>query len=131
MTKKEWLTSALSSLEFFATNPEYKGEFGHKYFMDNCGVSRQTLYRNETYMTRYGAVKKLLQNYKATDPKTGPSPITGDKEKIIALKSKIDSQSQTINELQLRLNDCYQMLEDHGIDPEFVYPRKLKKHREA
>jgi hypothetical protein len=132
MTKKEWLTSALSSLEFFATNPEYKGEFGHQYFIDNYKVSRQTLYRNDLYMKRYREVKELLKNYNTIGSKTGPSVTSGDdKEEISALNAKLEALQKTINELQLRLNDCYQMLEDHGIDPEFVYPRRLKKHREA
>ncbi len=131
MTKKDWLTRALSSLEFFEKNPEYKGEFGHKYFMDNYDISRQTLYRNETYMKRYGEVKELLKNHKVKGIKNGPSAISVDKEEISVLNAKIETLQTTINELQLRLNDCYQMLEDHGIDPEFVYPRRLKKHREA
>lgn len=131
MKKKDWLPQALSSLEFFAKNPEYKREFGHSYFCTNLGISRQTLYRNKRYMARYQEVKELLKGYRSTDPSTGPAPISGDKEKIQSLRDTVEKQKQHIIELQLRLNDCYQILEDHGIDPEFVYQTRRKKFQEA
>lgn len=131
MTKPEWVTIALGSLEFFVANPEYGNEFGHKYFMDRCNVSRQTLYRNDLYMTRYREVSELLKQHKVKSTGAPSRALSGDKEEIQELQATVALQKTTIAQLQLRLNECYQMLEDHGIDPEFIYPRRLKKHREA
>ncbi|MEH6711165.1 MAG: hypothetical protein V7733_08100 [Paraglaciecola polaris] len=129
MSKQDWLVNALASLEFFVTNPEYKGEFGHEYFADLCNVSRQTLSRNKKYMTRYKEVREILKGHKIKNSETGP--ITGDKEKIKQLNNTIEKQKEELDELKIRLNDCYQMLEDHGIDPQFAYPTRRKKHKEA
>lgn len=127
----EWLSKALLSLEFFAANPEYKGEFGHEYIATNCGVSRMTLHRNKKYMKRYGEVREILRSYKPTNPTTGPSPTSGLKEQLENERAKNEKLEKELAALQLRLNDCYQMLEDRGVDPQFVYPTKMKKHKEA
>ena len=126
----EWQTIALSSLEFFIKNPEYKHEFGHDYIADRCGVTRMTLNRNTPYMKRYKEVREFLRGYKTVDPSQGATPIDGYKEKYEAQKEANQELTRKIEALQLRLNDCYQMLEDQGIDPEFIYPTKLKKHKE-
>lgn len=127
----EWLSKALLNLEFFANNPEFKGEFGHEYIADRCGITRMTLNRNKKYMNRYREVKEVLKGYKPTNPSTGASPIDGTKEKLEKEKSKNEELKKQLAALQLRLNDCYQMLEDRGVDPQFVYPTKMKKHKEA
>jgi len=127
----EWLSKALSNLEFFANNPEFKGEFGHEYIADRCGITRMTLNRNKKYMARYKEVKEILKGFKSTNPGTGPAPISGLKEKLEDEKARTDQLQKELEELQLRLNDCYQMLEDHGLDPQFTYPTKIKKHKEA
>ncbi|MBL53687.1 MAG: hypothetical protein CL590_07335 [Alteromonadaceae bacterium] len=127
----EWLTLALSNLEFFAHNPEYKHEFGHDYIANRCNVSRMTLNRNKKYMKRYKEVREILRGFKPTNPATGPAPISGYKEKLADEKAKTAQLEKDLEELQLRLNDCYQMLEDHGVDPQFIYPTKMKKHKEA
>lgn len=131
MAKKDWLVNALISLDFFEHNPEYKGEFGHQYFVDNFDISRQSLYRNKTYMKRFQKVKDILKGYKTTNPSSGPAPISGDKEKLDKKKHEVEELEQVIEGLQLRLNECYQILEDHNIDPQFIYPKRLKKHKEA
>jgi hypothetical protein len=133
MMKKssDWLPIALSSLEFFLQNPEYKHEFGHDYIADRCDVSRMTLNRNSKYMKRYKHVKDFLKEYKNTEPAKGPAPISGDKEKLSAVTEQKNKLEEDLNALQLRLNDCYQMLEDQGIDPQFVLRARLKKHKEA
>ncbi|WP_445768811.1 hypothetical protein [Rheinheimera sp.] len=132
-TKKSpaWLPVALSSLEFFVHSPEYKNEFGHDYVADRCNVNRMTLWRNEIYMKRYYEVREILQEYKPTKSTSGPSYTTDISAELAAAKEKNEQLQNELDALQLRLNDCYQMLEDNGIDPEFVYPTKLKKHREA
>ncbi len=127
----EWLSKALLNLEFFANNPEFKGEFGHEYIAERCGITRMTLNRNKKYMTRYKEVKEILKGFKPTNPATGPAPVSGIKEKLEDEKAKNGKLEETLEALQLRLNDCYQMLEDHGNDPQFVYPTKMKKHKEA
>ncbi|EGR3116632.1 hypothetical protein DNH24_24345, partial [Vibrio parahaemolyticus] len=71
-----------------------------------------------------------LQGYKTVDPSQGSTPIDGYKEKYEAQKEANQELTRKIEALQMRLNDCYQMLEDQGIDPEFIYPTKLKKHKE-
>lgn len=127
----EWLPIALTNLEFFAHNPEYKHEFGHDYIADRCNVTRMTLNRNEKYMKRYGEVRNILKGFKPTDPATGPALISGEKKKLSVAKAKNEELESQLDALQLRLNDCYQILEDHGIDPQFVYPTKMKKYKEA
>ena len=82
-------------------------------------------------MTEFQRVKDLLKEIKVDKPPSDGFPISGDKEKIAKLEAKVAEQAETISILQLRLNDCYQMLEDQGVDPEFVYPKRLKKHKEA
>lgn len=131
MNKNDWVKRALSSLEFFVSNPEYKGEFGHQYFVDNLNVSRATLNRNKKYMKRFREVKEYLKSFKAGDPELGPASSTAELNRIQRQAKTIEEQSVKIQELQLRLNDCYQKLEDHGIDPEFIYPRRGKLHKEA
>lgn len=130
MAKEDWLTDALVSLDFFANNPEYYQEFKHEYFTERFGVSRQTLYRSDKYMERYREVKDIL--------KETSKPVASRTTGLDALKEKVEQQKQVIaekneqlSELKLRLNDCYQMLEDHGIDPEFLYPKRRKKHKQA
>ncbi|MGR5268294.1 hypothetical protein ACPV5R_11130 [Vibrio astriarenae] len=127
----EWLPIALSSLDFFAYNPEYKNEFGHAYIAERCGVTRMTLNRNKVYMDRYHDVAELLKAYKLKKSTKGGAPIKDDREKLDEERDKSKKLARDIELLQLRLNDCYQLLEDQGIDPEFVYPKRLKKHREA
>lgn len=131
MSKQNWETDALMSLDFFENNPEYKNEFGHKYFADRFGITRQTLSRNTKYMNRYKDVKKILQGVKVESVTGNVTTISGDKEKIEELNIKIDIKDKELDELKLRLNDCYQMLEDQGIDPQFVYTKRMKKHKEA
>ncbi|MGL0818812.1 hypothetical protein [Vibrio vulnificus] len=132
MSKKapKWQVNALSNLEFFYSNPEYKNEFGHDYIAERCGVTRMTLSRNQAYMQRYREVREYLKGFKRVDPAQGATPINGYKEKYEAEVKKTSELETKLNALILRLNDCYQMLEDQGIDPEFIYPRKLKKHKE-
>lgn len=127
----KWLANALMSLKFFETSPEYKHEFKHEYFASHLGVSLPTLYRCKKYMDEFKRVKGLLKETKVDKPPSDGAPISGDNEKIAKLEAKIAEQADTISTLQLRLNDCYQILEDQGIDPEFVYPKRLKKHKEA
>jgi len=127
----KWLAAALMSLKFFETSPEYKHEFKHEYFTSQLGVSKPTLYRCGKYMKEFKRVKDLLKETKVDNPPSDGAPISGDNEKIAKLEAKVAEQTETISTLQLRLNDCYQMLEDQGIDPEFVYPKRLKKHKEA
>ncbi|TWX71717.1 hypothetical protein ESZ36_00325 [Colwellia demingiae] len=131
MAKDDWTNKALLSLQFFRDNPEYKSEFGHKYFMDNLDLGRATLNRNKTYLKEFQEVKKFLKNYKSTNPIYGPAKTTGEKTQLETQAEKIKRLELEKSELQLRLNDCYQMLEDHGIDPQFIYPNKLMKHRQA
>ena len=132
MSKKapEWQVNALSNLEFFYSNPEYKNEFGHDYIAERCGVTRMTLNRNKVYMKRYHEVREHLKGFKKVDPSEGATPIDGYKEKYEVEVEKRNEVEKKLNALQLRLNDCYQMLEDQGIDPEFIYPKRLKKHKE-
>lgn len=127
----KWLADALMSLKFFESSPEYKHEFKHEYFASQLDVSKPTLYRCDKYMAEFQRVKDLLKEIKVDKPPSESAPISGDKEKITKLESKVAEQAETISTLQLRLNDCYQILEDQGVDPEFVYPKRLKKHKEA
>lgn len=131
MTNRNWEPKALSSLQWFAENPEFKGEFGHQYFVDNLEVSRMTLNRSKKYMKRYREVKEILKGYQSTEPNTGPAPVDGMKQKLASKNKQIEDLKNQVEKLQLRLNDCYQMLEDHNIDPQFVYTQRLKKHREV
>jgi chromosome condensin MukBEF ATPase and DNA-binding subunit MukB len=131
MSKKNWESDALISLDFFENNPEYKGEFGHKYFADRFDISRMTLSRNKKYMKRYGEVNTFLKGIKVESGNVVNTPIVGNKEKIEELNAKIDIKDKELDELKLRLNDCYQMLEDQGIDPQFVYKKRMKKHKQA
>ncbi|NDV93149.1 hypothetical protein GTH32_18425 [Alteromonas sp. 345S023] len=127
----KWLANALMSLKFFETSPEYKHEFKHDYFASQLGISKPTLYRCDKYMKEFQRVKDLLKEIKVDKSLSEGAPISGDNEKIAKLEAKVAEQAETISTLQLRLNDCYQILEDQGIDPEFVYPKRLKKHKEA
>lgn len=122
-----WLSIALSNLSFFESNPEYKHEFGHDYIADRCGITRMTLNRNKKYMEEYKRVRSVLRGYKSEGKKTS----TDYEETLKEKDNQIDGLKADKAELKLRLNDCYQMLEDQGIDPQFVYPTKMKKHREA
>ena len=131
MSKKNWELDALRSLDFFENNPEYKNEFGHQYFADNFGISRMTLSRNKKYMKRFNEVKEILKGVKLASSTNTDSRITSDKEKIKELKTTIANKDQELDALKLRLNDCYQMLEDQGIDSQFVLRPRLKKHKEA
>ena len=72
-------------------------------------------------------MRDVLRGFKSEGQKTSTDYEETLKEKV----KKIDELKADKAELKLRLNDCYQMLEDQGIDPQFVYPTKLKKHREA
>lgn len=127
----KWLSQALFSLKFFENSPEYKHEFKHDYFAAQLGVSLPTLYRCKKYMDEFKRVKGLLKEIKVEKLSTAGVPISGDKEKIAKLEAKVEEQFKAISYLRLRLNDCYQMLEDQGVAPEFVYPKRLKKHKEA
>ena len=68
-----------------------------------------------------------MRGYKSEGKKTS----TDYEETLKEKDNQIDGLKADKAELKLRLNDCYQMLEDQGIDPQFVYPTKMKKHREA
>lgn len=122
-----WLSIALSNLSFFENNPEYKHEFGHDYIADRCGITRMTLNRNKKYMEEYKRVRDVLRGFKSGGKKTSTDYELTLKEK----DKKIAELKADKSELKLRLNDCYQILEDHGIDPQFIYPTKMKKHKEA
>jgi hypothetical protein len=127
----KWLSQALMSLNFFENSPEYKHEFKHEYFAKQLDISLPTLYRCSTYMDEFKRVKNLLKEIKVDKPPSDGAPISGDSEKIAELESKLEEKEARIKYLELRLNDCYQMLEDNSIDPEFVYPKRLKKYKEA
>jgi hypothetical protein len=131
LSKQKWELDALTSLEFFKNNPEYKSEFGHQYFADRFGVSRMTLSRNKKYMKRFNEVKEILKGVQLASSTNTDSRITSDKEKIEEQKATIAEKNKELEALKLRLNDCYQMLEDQGIDPQFVIRPRLKKHKEA
>lgn len=131
MSKQKWELTALTSLEFFVTNPEFKSEFGHQYFADRCGVTRMTLSRNKKYMKRFNEVKEILKGVKLASSTNTNSRITSYKEKVEDQKVTIAEKNKELEALKLRLNDCYQMLEDQGIDPQFVVRPRLKKHKEA
>jgi hypothetical protein len=130
VSKQKWEIEALTSLDFFEHNPEYKGEFGHQYFTDRFSISRMTLFRNKTYMERSNEVKDILKGI-SIEPNNNGVVFRGDKEKIETLKATIADKDKELEALKLRLNDCYQMLEDQGIDPQFVLRQRLKKHKEA
>jgi hypothetical protein len=131
VSKQKWELTALTSLEFFVTNPEFKSEFGHQYFADRCGVTRMTLSRNKKYMKRFNEVKEILKGVKLASSTNTNSRITSYKEKVEDQKVTIAEKNKELEALKLRLNDCYQMLEDQGIDPQFVVRPRLKKHKEA
>jgi hypothetical protein len=131
VSKQKWELTALTSLEFFVTNPEFKSEFGHQYFADRCGVTRMTLSRNKKYMKRFNEVKEILKGVKLASSTNTNSRITSYKEKVEDQKVTIAEKNKELEALKLRLNDCYQMLEDQGIDPQFVVRPRLKKHMEA
>lgn len=131
MSKRpNWLISALSSLDWFEKNPEYFKEFRHEYFVNQCGVTRQTLNRNEEYMARFREVKERLKSSKnpAAHRSTG---LDAMKLRNSELRQQLKEKEAEISSLQSRLNECYLMLEDNGIDPEFVYPKRRLKNRQA
>jgi hypothetical protein len=131
VSKQKWELEALTSLDFFENNPEYKSEFGHQYFVDRFDISRMTLSRNKKYMKRFNEVKEKLRGIQIASPNDTSPKIKGDKEKIEEQKATIAEKDKELEALKLRLNDCYQMLEDQGIDPQFVIRPRLKKHKEA
>jgi peptidoglycan hydrolase CwlO-like protein len=82
-------------------------------------------------MKRFNEVKEILKGVQLASSTNTDSRITSDKEKIEEQKATIAEKNKELEALKLRLNDCYQMLEDQGIDPQFVIRPRLKKHKEA